>query len=86
MMKAVLTGKFTYGTKCLSEKVGEFSHQQLNSPSESPRTKEITPQRSRQQKIIKLRADINKTETNKQDYKESMKQKVGSGLQRRLRG
>jgi hypothetical protein len=40
--------------------------------------KEITPKRNRWQEIIKLRAEINKIETTAKQYKESMKQRVGS--------
>jgi hypothetical protein len=35
-------------------------------------------QTSRRKEIIKIRAEINKIETNKEKHKESMKQKVGS--------
>jgi hypothetical protein len=36
------------------------------------------PKTHRRKEIIKIRAEINEIETNKQKYKESMKQKVGS--------
>ena len=58
-------------------KKGEISYQKLNSTPESSRTKiKVTP-KSRQQEIIKLRAEINKVETNKK-YKASVKQRIGS--------
>jgi hypothetical protein len=36
------------------------------------------PKTSRRRELIKTRAKINEIETNKQKYKESMKQKAGS--------
>jgi hypothetical protein len=41
--------------------------------------KQANPKTSKRREIIKIRAEINEIETNKQKpYKESMKQKVGS--------
>jgi hypothetical protein len=41
---------------------------------------QVNPKTSRRKEIIKIRAEINETETNKQTkkYKESVKQKAGS--------
>jgi hypothetical protein len=48
--------------------------------SEGSRTKKAnSPKKNRQQEIIKLRAEINQVETNKQTlYKESTKPEAGS--------
>ena len=55
-----------HSTKCPIKENGESTHGRLNSTLESSRKKEAdTPRRSRRLEIIKLRAEINKIETQK---------------------
>jgi hypothetical protein len=63
-MKMKVQHTQTYGTQCAKRKThketGESIHWQLNSQSESSRTKRSkTPKRSRQQEIIKFWVEIN---------------------------
>ena len=64
----------TYGTQCAKrnahssesfhKEIGMIIHEQLNGTSESSRTKRINaPKISRQQEIIKLRAEIHQVKT-----------------------
>jgi hypothetical protein len=54
----------THSAKCLQREAGKNIHKQLNSTPESSRTKRTNiPKWSRQQKIIKLRAEFNQVET-----------------------
>ena len=55
-----------HSTKCPIKEKGESIHWRLNSTLESSRKKEADlPRRSRRLEIIKLRAEINKIETQK---------------------
>jgi hypothetical protein len=54
----------THSSECRQKETREIIHYQLNSTPEIPRTKNAnTLKRSRQQEIIKLRAEINHRET-----------------------
>ena len=58
--------KRNHSTKCPIKENGESTHWRFNSTLESPRKKEAdSPRRSRRLEIIKLRAEINKIETEK---------------------
>ena len=55
-----------HSTKCPIKENGESTHWRLNSTPENSRKKEAdSPRRSRRLEIIKLRAEINKIETQK---------------------
>ena len=56
-----------HSTKCPIKEIGESTYWRLNSTLESSRKKKEadSPRRSRKLKIIKLRAEINKIETQK---------------------
>jgi hypothetical protein len=83
-MKEIL--RKTHITEGLQKESGKIIHLQLESITESSRTKkrkkekENRPKRSRRQRIIKLRAEINNIEKSKQTklYKESTKPGAGS--------
>ena len=73
MMKVTLRGKLIILSAYIKRKKGWFYISQLTAHLKAlKQNKEITPKRSGWQEIIKLRAEINNTET------ESMKQGVGS--------
>ena len=65
-MKESSAKRKIHSTKCPHKENGESSHQWPNSTPESIKKKEAgSPRSSRRQEIIKLRAEINKTETQK---------------------
>jgi hypothetical protein len=75
-MKTVLRGKFI-ALSAFIKKLKRSHNSNLTAHLKALEQKETnTPQESRHQKIIKLRAEINKMKT--KQYKESMKEKVGS--------
>ena len=60
----------THCSECLEKETGESIHQQLDSTPESSRTKEANSlKKSRQQEIIKLRAEINQVETKRTEQR-----------------
>ena len=76
-MKAVLRGKFI-ALNAYIKKLEKFYTSELTEHLKTLEQKELnSPKRSRWQEIIKLRAEINKIKTKKQ-YKESIRQRVGS--------
>ena len=71
--------KKVHSTKCPIKENGEITHWRLNSTPESSgkKTEADSPRRSRRLEIIKLRAEINKIETQKTIQKIN-ETKVGS--------
>jgi hypothetical protein len=73
----------TYSPKCLQKKLERAYTSSMSAHLKTLEEKEAnTPKRRRQQEIIKLRAEVNQVETNKQTnkqklYKESTKPGAG---------
>jgi hypothetical protein len=76
--KAIPRGKFI----AMSAYIKRTERSQINDLIQQlkllEKQEEANPKTSRRKEIIKIRAEINEIETNKQKYKESMKQKAGS--------